>query len=48
MNLKVLSAIGQNQGLGTAILKMQYFDAKQLAVVTSVIDAISTEAGSNE
>lgn len=45
---KVLSAVGQNHGLGTAILKMQYFDSKQLAVVTSVIDAISTEASSNE
>lgn len=48
MSRKVLSAVGQNPGLGAAILKMQYFDAKQLAVVTSVIDAISTEAGSNE
>ncbi len=48
VTLKVIDAVRQNPNISAAIQKMKYFDERQLNVVMSVIDAISTEAVSNE
>ena len=45
---KVIDAVRQNPGISAAIQKMKFFDEKQLNVVMSVVDAISTEANANE
>ena len=45
---KVIDAVRQNPGISAAIQKMKFFDEKQLNVVMSVVDAISTEVASNE
>ena len=45
---KVIDAVRQNPGISAAIQKMKFFDEKQLNVVMSVVDAISTEASANE
>ena len=45
---KVIDAVRQNPGISAAIQKMKFFDEKQLNVVMSVVDAISTEASTNE
>jgi len=48
VTLKVIDAVRQNPGISAAIQKMKFFDEKQMNVVMSVVDAISTEATSNE
>ena len=48
ITLKVIDAVRQNPGISAAMQKMKFFDEKQMNVVMSVIEAISTEAGSNE